>query len=150
MSSLDRIVAAHPLKKKPYNAIKFSRVDGYGTPLYRVSGDKMEVGARVALRIAAEKFGGHCFYCDTFMEPDVVPAMCTNDHVQPHARGGRDFLHNLVFACVSCNREKRDSDIVSFDPDDAIKYLAALSQHVERCLEELGKNKTEGYHGMNP
>ena len=141
MSSLGRIVAAHPLRKKPYNAIKFSRVDGYGTPLYCVGRDPKPMGAKTALRRAAEQFGVHCFYCGTFMKPETVSALCTNDHVHPLSKGGKDYLHNLVFACIECNRQKRDSDIVSFDPEDATKYLTALSDHVASCVKELAKTK---------
>ena len=47
MSSLDKIVAEHPLaNKKPYNAIKFARVDDNGTPLYTVGSDKKALGGR--------------------------------------------------------------------------------------------------------
>lgn len=138
MSSLERIVAAHPLAKTPYNAIKFARVDGQGTPLYTVGKDKKQMGAAAALRAAAQKFGGHCFYCDKFMQPEEVPQVCTNDHVQPRAKGGHDYLHNLVFACVGCNRAKGAQDLISYRPDDGREYLNALDQHLERCLKSLG------------
>ena len=52
MTALRKLVAAHPLDKKPYNAIKFVRVDGNGTPLYRVARNEKEVEAAEALRLA--------------------------------------------------------------------------------------------------
>lgn len=140
MSSFKRIVAAHPLSKKPYNAIKFARVDGCGTPLYTVGNNKKETGAAAALRTAAQMFGGHCYYCDRYMKPEEVPQVCTNDHVQPKAKGGHDYLHNLVFACIGCNREKGAKDLISFRPDDGREYLNALDAHLVRCLKSLNGN----------
>lgn len=141
MSSLERIVAAHPLRKyKPYNAIKFSRADGNGTPLYtvgKISKNSKELGAAAALRAAAQKFGGHCFYCERYMPPEQVPEVCTNDHLQPRAKGGHDYLHNLVFACVDCNRDKRAQDLISYRPDDGREYLEALDAHLVLCLKSL-------------
>jgi len=139
MSSLTSIVAAHPLRKTPYNAIKFVRVDGNGTPLYRVGKNPKEMGAAAALRSAAEMFGGHCFYCDRFMRPEDVPQLCTNDHVKPRAKGGHDYLHNLVFACVGCNRDKKSKDLIQYRPEDGREFLDALDAHLVRCLEELGR-----------
>jgi len=139
MSSLERIVAAHPLSDRtPYNAIKFARVDGNGAPLYTVGKDKTARGAAAALRTAAQKFGGHCFYCNLFMRPEEVPKVCTNDHLQPRAKGGHDYLHNLVFACVDCNLDKRAQDLISYRPDDGREYLQALDAHLVRCLKKLG------------
>ena len=138
MSALAKIVAAHPLRKyKPYNAIKFSRVDGNGTPLYTVGQDSKELGAAAALRCAAQNFGGHCFYCDEFMRPEQVPQVCTNDHLQPRAKGGHDYLHNLVFACLKCNRDKGAQDLISYRPDEGREYLQALDAHLVRCLKSL-------------
>jgi 5-methylcytosine-specific restriction endonuclease McrA len=140
MSSFERIVAAHPLAAKtPYNAIKFARVDGCGTPLYTVGKDTKQMGAAAALRLAAQRYGGHCFYCDAFMPAEDVPQVCTNDHVQPRARGGHDYLHNLVFACLPCNREKGAQDLISFRPDDGREYLNALDAHLVRCLKGMGR-----------
>lgn len=142
MSSLQRIVASHPLSyKKPYNAIKFVRVDGWGTPLYRVGKGKKEMGAAAALRLAAQTFGGHCFYCGDFMPPDKVPSVCTNDHVKPRSKGGHDFLHNLVFACIGCNLDKGAKDLVSHRPLECAEYLDALDAHLVRCLKELKNDR---------
>jgi 5-methylcytosine-specific restriction endonuclease McrA len=139
MASLERIIAAHPLGKyKPYSAIRFVRFDGNGTPLYRISKDTKVMGAATALRSAAQRFGGHCFYCGDFMRPEDVPEVCTNDHVQPRSKGGHDYLHNLVFSCVRCNREKGAQDLISYRPEDGQEYLNALDAHLVRCLKKLG------------
>lgn len=31
------------------------------------------------------------------------------DHSNPKSRGGSDYLRNLLPACITCNRSKRDS-----------------------------------------
>ena len=137
MKPLHRLIAAHPLKKTPYNAIKFVCVDGYGTPLYTVGKDRKKMGAASALRVAAQKYGGHCFYCDKFMRAEDVPDACTNDHVKPKVKGGRNYLHNLVFACVGCNHDKGAQDLISFRPEDGREYLEALDAHLVECLKSL-------------
>jgi 5-methylcytosine-specific restriction endonuclease McrA len=138
MKPLQRLIAEHPLKKTPYHAIQFGRVDGEGTPLYRVGRDKKAMGAAAALRLAAQTFGGHCFYCGKFMRPEKVPQVCTNDHVQPRSKVRHDYLHNLVFACVGCNQDKGARDLISYRPDDGREYLEALDAHLVECLKSLG------------
>jgi 5-methylcytosine-specific restriction endonuclease McrA len=139
MSSFERIVAAHPFaQKKPYNAIKFAFVNQHGVPLYTVGKNSTKMGAAAALRSAAQQFGGHCFYCGKFMRPEDVPEVCTNDHVQPRAKNGHDYLHNLVFACVGCNRAKGAQDLINYRPDEGQKYLNALDAHLVKCLKSLG------------
>lgn len=138
MKSLHHFVAAHPLEKKPYNAIKFARVDGNGTPLYTVGKDKKECGAAEALRTAFEKFGGHCFHCKEWMPPQRLSHDCTRDHLRPKRDGGQDYLHNLVFSCGPCNREKGGADVIGFRPEVGSEYLKALDAHLVRCLKKLG------------
>ena len=138
MSSLERIVAAHPLRdRKPYNAIKFARVDGYGTPLYTVGRDKTALGAATALKLAFEKFGAHCFYCETWVKPQPLSQSFTRDHVRPTKDGGEDYLHNLVFACGPCNRKKGGSDLISFRAERGVEYLNAMDAHIVSCLKSL-------------
>lgn len=138
MSSLARLVADHPLRNRsPYNAIKFARVNGNGTPLYTVGGNKVELGAAAALKAAFEQFGGHCFHCKDWMPPQALSHDCTRDHLRPKRDGGHDFLHNLVFACGKCNREKGGSDLISFSPEVGSEYLKALDEHLVRCLKKL-------------
>ena len=50
MDFLPALVASHPIRKKPYNAIKYVRTDHAGTPLYRVAKDLREIGASEALK----------------------------------------------------------------------------------------------------
>ena len=136
MSSLDRILAAHPLAEKPYDAIEFVRVDGNGTPLYRVGKNK-ERGAAEALRLAFQQFGARCFHCRKPMPPQPLSHDCTRDHLRPRQDGGLDYLHNLVFACGKCNRQKGGSDLISFSPEVGSEYLKALDEHLVRCLKSL-------------
>ena len=138
MKHLQRAVASHPLEKKPYNAIKFVRVDGNGTPLYAVAKDKTERGAAEALRIAFETFGGHCFHCKEWMAPQPLSQDCTRDHLRPKRDGGQNYLHNLVFSCGPCNRAKGGADVIGFRPEIGSEYLKALDAHLVRCLKRLG------------
>lgn len=137
MHSLHRIVAAHPLQKKPYNAIKYACVDHNGTPLYTVGKDVKKLGAAAALRSALEQFGGHCFHCKKWMQPQPMSHDCTRDHLRPRKDGGQNYLHNLVFACGDCNREKGSKDLISFRPDVGMAYMKALDEHLVRCLKRL-------------
>jgi len=140
MSSLNRIVAAHPLVKyKPYNAIKFAGVDANGTLLYTVAGEETKLSAPSALKAAFEKFGAKCFHCGDWMEPQPMSHHCTRDHVRPKSGGGGNHLHNLVFACGKCNRAKGGNDLVSFSIELGDQYLKALDEHLVRCLKKLGE-----------
>jgi hypothetical protein len=144
MASLGRIIAAHPLAKKPYNAIKFVRVDGNGTALYTVGRDKQELGAAEALRFAFERFGAHCFHCKGWMKPQPLSQDCTRDHLRPKRDGGRNYLHNLVFACGPCNRAKGGTDLISFRAEVGVEYLKALDAHLVRCLKKLSESSSGG------
>ncbi len=138
MSALSNVVAAHPLAKyKPYNAIKFSRVDGNGTPLYKVGNDGKELGAAAALRSALEKYGANCFHCGNHMPKQKMSQDCTRDHLRPKKDGGSNYLHNLVISCGDCNRRKGSADLISFRPEGGSKYLKALDEHLARCLKQL-------------
>jgi hypothetical protein len=137
MSSLGKILAAHPLDEEPYNLITFTRVNGTGTPLYRVGADARELGAVEALRSAIKQFGGRCFRCGKKMKPQPMSQDVTRDHVRPKSDGGQDYLHNLVFACGRCNRSKGNVDLISFRPTRGLHYMRALDGHLVRCLERL-------------
>ncbi|HEX8300668.1 HNH endonuclease signature motif containing protein [Sphingomonas sp.] len=140
MGRLQSIIAAHPLAgKKPYNAIKFVRIDGNGVPLYIVAKEKRELGAASALRLAFEQFGAHCFHCKTWMPPQPLSHMCTRDHLRPRKHGGMNYLHNLVFACSPCNRAKGGSDLITFRAEAGAEYMLALDAHLVRCLKNLGR-----------
>jgi len=139
MAALRKLVAAHPLDKKPYNAIRFVRVDGNGVPLYTVAKGAKAVGAAEALRVAFEQFGGHCFHCKVWMPPQPLSHDCTRDHLRPKTDGGMDYLHNLVFACGPCNRSKGGKDVITFRAEVGSEYIKALDAHLVRCLKVLAE-----------
>lgn len=137
MSPLARSIARHPIRKKPYNAIKLVRVDGATTPLYKVAGVDREVGACKAMKLAFERFGAHCYHCGIWMPAQPLSHACTRDHLRPKASDGSDHLHNLVFACGSCNVRKGKADLVAFHAERGSDYLRALQEHLARCMAEL-------------
>jgi 5-methylcytosine-specific restriction endonuclease McrA len=137
MGKLQETVAAHPLTDPLYTKLHFRRVDGQGTPLYRVEESDKDVGAAEALRIAFERYGGTCFHCGEALKPQPLSQGCTRDHVRPRRDGGRDWLHNLVLACGTCNRKKGAKDIVAFNPESGKEYLKALEEHLCRCIAAL-------------
>lgn len=137
MSLLPKVLAGHPLPKKPYNAIKFVRTNGAGIPLYTVGRDKREFGAASALKTAFELYGGHCFHCKTWMPPQPLSHDCTRDHLRPRKDGGGNYLHNLVFACRACNRTKGGSDLITFRAEVGVEYMKVLDAHLVKCLQIL-------------
>lgn len=134
MPSLTALVAARPIRKKPYNAIKFVRLDGYRTPLYRIAKEPQEMGAAAALKVAFERFGAHCLHCGTWMPAQPLSPLCTRDHLRPRKNGGRDYLHNLVYACGPCNFGKGGADLISFNIEAGTEYMKALEEHLTRCI----------------
>ena len=94
--TLAALIAAHPLQKKPYNAIKFVRVNGNGIALYTVKGDDREMGAKLALKAAFERFGAHCFHCEKWMEPQKLSYQCTRDHRHRKAEGERALAEDVA------------------------------------------------------
>lgn len=138
MSALPVLLAAHPIRKKPYNAIRFVRTDGNGRPLFRVAKDPQELGAAAALKRAFETYGGHCFHCRAWMPAQPLSQDCTRDHLRPRCDGGADYLHNLVLACGPCNRAKGRRDAISFNVEASTEYLKALDAHLVRCVDAIG------------
>lgn len=141
MTSLHALLAAHPLPKKPYNAIKFVRFDGNGIPLYIVGKDTQELGAATALKAAFERWGAHCFHCKTWMPAQRLSQDCTRDHLRPRKAGGGAFLHNLVFSCGPCNRAKGAADLISFRAEVGVEYMAALEAHLAKCIRSMAKQR---------
>ncbi|WP_165843882.1 HNH endonuclease [Phenylobacterium kunshanense] len=72
------------------------------------------------------------------MPPQPLSQACTRDHLRPKKDGGKDYLHNLVFACGDCNRAKGGSDLITFRAEVGVEYLKALDAHIVRCLTTLG------------
>jgi hypothetical protein len=71
------------------------------------------------------------------MPPQALSHDCTRDHLRPKKDGGKDYLHNLVFACGPCNRSKGGSDLISFRAESGAEYLRALEAHLVQCLKTL-------------
>lgn len=141
MPSLHALLAAHPLPKKPYDEIRFARFNGQSTALYTVGKSKKELGAAAALKMAFEKWGGHCFHCKIWMPPQPLSQDCTRDHLRPRKAGGSDLLHNLVFACGKCNRAKGGADLISFRAEAGIEYMAALEAHLTKCIQAGSRHR---------
>jgi len=57
--------------------------------------------------------------------------------LRPKKDDGDAHLHNLVFACLPCNRDKGCKDMVEYRPDVTSAYLKALDAHLVRCLKQL-------------
>ncbi len=53
------------------------------------------------------EFGHRCAYC-------LSPADLTEDHLVPLARGGSDFIENILPACRQCNEAKGARDTANF------------------------------------
>ncbi|MBI0474237.1 HNH endonuclease [Sphingomonas sp. MA1305] len=53
-------------------------------------------------QMAFERDGECCGYCGTEAGPFEI------DHIVPRAAGGENVLENVIVACQSCNRAKRD------------------------------------------
>ena len=140
MEQMLKQLLAHPIDEKPYNAIRFSRFDGQGTPLYRLRKIEGEFGAKEALKRAFALHGAHCFHCRMHFERDKLGGM-TRDHVLPHVAKGSDFLHNLLFACKPCNNGKGSKGFAAFKPERAEAYLDALNRHLERSLRVARRAK---------
>ena len=141
MSRLPALVTAHPMTKTPYNALRFTRIDGNGRPLYRVAKHPQELGAAAALKRAFETLGGHCFHCGKWMPAQPMSSECTRDHMRPRCDGGGDYLHNLVLACRRCNREKGGEALPSFSVERGTAWLNALDAHLVRCIASLGERE---------
>lgn len=141
MDALLKVLLKHPIAKKPYNAIRFSHFDQNGTPLYALRKVDGASGAKEAMNRAFKLHGAHCFHCDKYRAPDRLGEM-TRDHVVPRADQGSDFLHNLVFACKSCNVTKGAKCLVSAVPAKATLYLTALNRHVERSVRHANAGLT--------
>jgi 5-methylcytosine-specific restriction endonuclease McrA len=138
-SYIEKIVAAHPIDKKPYHCIRFVEIDQHGSPLYSVTGVEGVTGAYKALQRAFEKHGGHCFHCDKWMDPQPMSHNVTRDHIHPKSAGGSDYLHNLVLAHGHCNRAKGASNLAQFSVERGDRYLKLLDQHITKIIQTLAE-----------
>jgi len=53
-------------------------------------------------RAVWDKSDGRCWYCGQ----KVNPFFAHYDHFEPHSKGGKDTIENLVLSCPPCNRSK--------------------------------------------
>jgi hypothetical protein len=51
--------------------------------------------------------------------------------------GAGDVLHNLVFACGSCNRSKGGADLLPFSAEVDIEYITMLESDLARCIRMI-------------
>lgn len=84
-----------------------------------------------------QKCEGLCFYCDKSVIPfDHRLHRWEIDHVYPRSQGGTDSLSNLVVACYTCNRLKKDISLQKF----------CVTNHLlPRCRKLIRGQKTECY-----
>lgn len=78
------------------------------------------------------KYGGFkCAYCNERMELEWgdTELSFSIDHILARAHGGSDNIHNLTFACWSCNSMKGEKDAGWFSRN--IKRLKARKQKRE-------------------
>jgi 5-methylcytosine-specific restriction endonuclease McrA len=141
MNMISKLIAAHPIRTRPYHSIRFSHCNHHGVPLYTINGTEGECGAMEALKRSFAKNGGHCFHCKTWLPPQPMSHTATRDHIRPRALGGTDYLHNLVLSCGSCNSGKGATNLADFSIERSKEYALALDEHLRRCLIELAKNE---------
>lgn len=90
--------------------------------------------------------GGACWYCgcnlscdhlrtvdadDNLVDPEGY-APCEIEHQTPRTRGGGDARANLVLACRTCNRTKRDKTVDEYRSYLSSRVGAAVVFHGER------------------
>ncbi len=83
----------------------------------------------------ASKTDGRCFYCGD-IGADI-------DHVIPKSKGGTNDISNLVIACKSCNRSKKDKSLDDFRYSEALKktkYHGIINSIQAKALIDLGVN----------
>ena len=140
MAAMSRSLAdlpAHPLRCKPYDCIRFKRVDGNGASLYIVGNEDRARGAIGSLRAAFLVHGGHCFHCKTKLKAGALADVGSVDHVRPKSGNGSDELHNLVIACKHCNKLKGNRPLARFNGDLGDEYLVALDEFVSGLVKSL-------------
>ena len=67
-----------------------------------------------------DKTGGYYWHCGKKLAWKNYGKACKRgawevDHSRPLARGGTDYLRNLVPACIECNRSKGDLTSQKFE-----------------------------------
>lgn len=70
-----------------------------------------------------------CQYCGSF-PPEVILEV---DHIQPHSKGGKNDINNLITSCFNCNRGKSDNELNQI-PN-------SLSENIDIVKEKLYQYK---------
>lgn len=95
------------------------------------------------LKIIFDKTGGYCYHCRKKLAWRNYGRIDTRgawevDHSNPRARGGTDYLRNLVPSCIPCNRAKGDQTTRKYQEKIII---GTVYQHPERFPELFQKQK---------
>jgi 5-methylcytosine-specific restriction endonuclease McrA len=92
--------------------------------------------------------GAECFYCACEFEGRELPVKkrpraWTKDHVRP-ASAGHKSVKNVVLACLTCNREKKNREPTPQELaraqkiwDSALRYFKAFNGQVPPSLTQV-------------
>lgn len=75
-----------------------------------------------------------CPYCGT-----VLDERAHLDHIRPVQKGGPSVDWNMVYACVPCNRAKRDLPLAEFVEGDYARRVGLRLTEIVKRLRALGK-----------
>lgn len=94
-----------------------------------------------AIRSAVlEKYGLFCFYCGNLLASDV-----TLDHIIPECHGGKYSVDNLVPACTSCNRDKKDCLLEEYR---LVCYTRTVAGSTYVALDRLLTDRERSTYGL--
>lgn len=83
-----------------------------------------------------EEFGHQCQYCsEIFHEFDLEI-----DHIQPRAKGGKDYQYNKIPACKKCNASKGDNNVFVWMDKMGFEWLPGLKNKVQNLVKKHGLN----------
>ena len=74
-----------------------------------------------------------CPYCGTVLDGAHL------DHIRPVQKGGPSVDWNMVYACVPCNRAKRDLPLAEFVEGDYARRVGLRLTEIVKRLRALGK-----------
>jgi len=97
----------------------------------------------IDLRYIFDKTNGYCYHCRKKLAWKNYGVVGVRgawevDHSNPRAKGGTDYIRNLIPSCISCNRSK--GILSSRKYQDSI-FLGTLLKHSERYPELFPKKK---------
>lgn len=87
--------------------------------------------------------GFKCAYCGRQMDLKwgANELAFTIDHVLAQSRGGLDSIHNLCFACQSCNSMKANKDVSEFVRDVEGLKLRKQKREMRKAVKASEKDK---------